>query len=357
MVLRIALVGTGAIAHDHVKGILDHPDLAGVVAAVNPNVTAAQAFCDHYRIPAAFASTEAMLDAAHPDIIAVCSPPSTHLPLTLLGLRAGAHVVCEKPLALSLAELDQIAAVEAETGRVCASIIQWRYGSAAAHVKTLIDSGSAGKPLLALCNTLWYRDAAYYTSEPWRSHWATAGGGVAMTLGIHAMDLTLWLMGEWQSVQAVTASLDRAVEIDTLALAHVRFANGALGSFTNSAVSPRQDSYVRLDLQHLTIELDHLYCYDNAHWRFTLPENTQFRDKLAQWQTIHDDRPGSLAVQWDSLLHNFTAGHEIETRVKHVRPTYDFIASLYKSAAVGAPVERGSIQPGDPFYAAMNGAL
>jgi predicted dehydrogenase len=357
MVLRVALIGTGAIAHEHVKGILAHPHLAQVIAAVDPKLTTAQMFCDQYRIPAAFTSTEAMLDSAHPNIIAICSPPSTHLPLTLLGLRAGAHVVCEKPLALSLAELDQIAAVEAETGRICASIVQWRYGAAAAHVKKLIDSGHAGKPLLAVCNTLWYRDAAYYSSQPWRSRWTTAGGGVAMTLGIHAMDLTLWLMGEWQSVQAITASLDRHVEIDTVALAHARFSNGALGSFANSAVSPRQDSYVRLDLQHLTIELDHLYCYDNAHWRFTLAENSAFRDKLVGWQTIQGDHAGSLAAQWDSLLHDFTVGCEIGTRVKYVRTTYDFIASLYKSAARGTPVDRGSIQPGDPFYTAMNGAL
>lgn len=356
MVLRIALVGTGAIAHEHVKGILAHPDLAQVVAAVHPKLTVAQAFCDQYRIARAFASTEAMLEAARPDIIAICSPPATHFPLTLLGLRAGAHVVCEKPLALSLAELDQIAAAEAETGRICASIIQWRCGAAAAHVKKLIEDGEAGKPLLAICQTLWYRDTAYYADEPWRSRWATAGGGVAMTLGIHAMDLTLWLMGEWQSVQAVTAALDRAVEVDTIALAHARFANGALGSFINSALSPRQRSHIRLDLQRLTIELDHLYRYDNSHWRFALAENSSFADKLAEWQTIPGDHAGSLAAQWDRMIHNFAANREVETRVKHVRATYDFIASLYKSAQSGAPVERGSIQPGDPFYTAMNGA-
>jgi predicted dehydrogenase len=355
MVLRVALVGTGAIAHEHVKAILAHPDLAQLVAVVNPQLDRAQVFCEQYRIPAAFDHTEAMLDAVHPDIVAICSPPGTHLPLTLLGLRAGAHVVCEKPLALSLAELDQIAAVELETGRTCTSIVQWRYGSAATHVKKLIDSGEAGKPLLATCNTLWYRDAAYYTSEPWRSRWATAGGGVAMALGIHAMDMTLWLMGEWQSVQALSASLDRAVEIDTVALAHVRFASGALGSFVNSAVSPRQVSHVRLDLQHLTIELDHLYRYENADWRFTLPENATFGEKLRHWQAIPGDAAGSLAAQWDSVLHDLAAGHETRTRLKDVRPTYDFIASLYKSAALGTIVTRGSILPADPFYASMSG--
>jgi predicted dehydrogenase len=299
-----------------------------------------------------------MLRAEQPNIVAICSPPHTHAPLTIQALQSGAHVVCEKPLVLSLVELDAIEAAERETGRTCTGIFQWRYGTGAHLVKRLIDSGEAGKPLLALCNTLWYRGTDYYAKAPWRGHWDKAGGGVAMAMGIHAMDMTLWLMGEWTEVSATTSSLDRDVEVDTVALAHVRFATGALGSFVNSSVSSWQESFVRLDLRGLTVTLRHLYEYSRNDWTFLRrPDDPwgEIEDSFIKaWGKNEIDQPGSIASQWWHNLRDLSAGRETLTNTHAVRPTYEFIASLYKSAATGQPVRRGEIVPSDPYYTAMN---
>jgi predicted dehydrogenase len=356
--LRIAIVGAGDFAHEHARSIAALPQFARLVAAVDPTRERARAFCTAHGIPAAYADTSEMLRQEHPDIVAICSPPHTHAPLTLEALRAGAHVVCEKPLALSLAELDEIAAAEDETARTCTGIMQWRYGAGAQHVKRLLTPDEFGAPLLALCNTLWYRGAEYYAAAPWRAEWDKAGGGVAMTMGIHAMDMVLWLLGEWTEVSAITSSLDRAVTIDTLALAQVRFANGALASFVNSTLSPRQASSVRIDMQRATIELTHLYRYENRDWHISLRTDTPPDDaayaNLVRWRQIETDEPGSIETQYAHILPLLRTGKRTPTRPHALRPTYEFLAALYKSAATGQPVKRGTILPGDPFYASMN---
>jgi predicted dehydrogenase len=357
--LRIAIIGAGDFAHEHARSIAGLPQLARLVAAVDPTLERAQALCVAHTITSAYTDTTEMLRQEQPDVVAICSPPHTHAALTIQVLRAGAHVICEKPLALSLAELDAIRVVEAETGRTCTGIMQWRYGSGARFVKSLVESGKEGIPLLTICNTLWYRPYSYYEEAPWRAQWETAGGGVAMTMGIHAMDMTLWLMGEWIEVNAITSSLDRDIEIDTLALAHVRFNGGGLASFVNSTVSALQESYVRIDTQLLTIELTHLYGYENKDWRFyRRPEQsveTWHDAALRTWEHTFGSEPGSIATQYAHVLPLLRDGYGTPTDIGALRPTYEFLAALYKSAATGQAVKRGTILPGDPFYSSMRG--
>src|SRR5690606_28015060 len=112
----------------------------------------------------------------------------------------------------------------------------------------LADRGMLGRPLVAICHTLWYRDAPYY-AVPWRGKWETELGGPTMGHGIHAMDHLLYLLGDWTEVRAQVATLDRAVEVEDVSMALVRFANDAHASIVNSVLSPRQETYLRIDYQ------------------------------------------------------------------------------------------------------------
>ena len=87
----------------------------------------------------------------------------------------------------SLDELEQMTDAASAAGRELAVVFQQRTGTAAAHVKRLLDSGALGRPLLAQCQTLWYRDAAYF-AVPWRGKWETEGGGTTLGHGIHQLD-------------------------------------------------------------------------------------------------------------------------------------------------------------------------
>jgi predicted dehydrogenase len=351
---RIAFIGTGNIVSSHLRAVQHVGERAQLVAAVDLDTDRVQAICEANNIPHGYTDAAQMLADIQPDLVHILTPPSSHFPLILQCLAAGAWVYCEKPLCASLDQFDRITAAESETGNYASTVFQWRFGSAVRHLKRLMADGELGRPLVGHCNTLWYRDAAYY-AVPWRGQWATEIGGPTMGLGIHLTDLFLWLMDEWAEVMAMADTLDREIEVEDIAMAMVRFGSGALGHITNSALSPRQESYLRLDFQRATVECSALYRYQNANWRFSIAEQSPDGEALAQWQNIETDISGSHAVQLSEILDSMDAGERPFLSGSEARRIIEFSTSLYKSAFTNQPVQRGSITADDPFYYAMNG--
>jgi predicted dehydrogenase len=354
MRLRAAIVGTGGIASEHARTVRSAGERVELVAATDVDAPRLGDFARSHSIPRTYATARDMLVAERPDIVHVCTPPGTHAVLAIEALEAGASVFCEKPLCGSLAELDRIEAAQERSGRWCASVVQWRFGSAAKHLKRLVAEGVTGRVLLGLCQTTWYRDSAYY-SAPWRGRWDTELGGATMGQGIHAIDLTLWLMGEWASVQAYVATLDHDISVEDVSLAGVRFAGGALASVVSSTCSPHEETRIRLDFQRATFEVACLYAYGNADWRCT--PAPQADDVLPAWNAIPVDVPGVHEAQYADFLDAIESGRPPPACAADLRPTIEFISAIYKSAATVAPVERGSIRPGDPFYERVGGTL
>lgn len=352
--LKIALVGCGRQAHGHMRSVSTQTDRVEVVAVVDVDEAKARAFAEQYHIPYFYTDMDVLLLAQAPDLMIIATPSGDHPQRCRQALEGGVNVWCEKPLVGSLAQLDQLEKVAERTGRFCSSVLQWRFGSSGQHVKRLIEQGELGQPRLGICQTTWYRAPDYY-AVPWRGKWDTELGGVSTTLGIHAMDFFLWLMGEWDEVCAMVGTLDRDIEVENISLAHIRFCNGAMASVINSALSPRQESYIRIDCQKATVELKHLYQYSSDAWTFTpLTLETQ-TDELERWQMMPDDKPASLATQFASVLDAMEAGVMPWPGLGDVRQTIEFLTCMYKSAFTGNPVKRGSILRDDPFYHRMNG--
>jgi predicted dehydrogenase len=353
--VRSAIVGTGLIANAHMAAVEQAGGRVRVVAAVDVDRPRLDEFRARYDIARGYDDARAMLAAERPELVQICTPPALHAELSVACLEAGAWVLCEKPLAASLAELDRIVAAEERTGRYCSSVFQWRFGSGAQHLKRLIDSNALGRPLVGVCQTTWYRGEAYYR-VPWRGKWATELGGPTMIHGIHAMDLFLWLLGDWRVVSAMIGTLDRDVEVEDVSLANVRFENGALVSIVNSVLSPRQETYLRWDFQKATVELRGLYSYTNEDWRYSIPEGSPDEALLARWRRIPTDVPSSHATQLAALLDDMERGERPLTSGPEARRTIEFISCLYKSAMTGRPVERGSLAADDPFYQRVSGS-
>lgn len=351
---RVALIGTGAIAHSHMEALRAAGERVEVAAAVDVNADGLKAFCAKYNIPQAYQDADEMLAAVRPDLVHICTPPATHFGLIMKSLQAGAWVLCEKPLCASLEQFDQITEAEKQTGRYLSTVFQWRFGAGAEHLKRLMKDNELGRPLVGVCQTLWYRDLAYY-QVPWRGKWATEIGGPTVGHGIHLTDLFLWLMGEWQEVQAVRATLDRPIEVEDVSMALVRFENQALGNITNSVLSPRQESYLRMDFQRATVELKSLYGYSNSNWSYSIPDGSPDAERLQRWQTIEGDHGGNHTSQLLALLDSMDRSERPLVSGHEARRILEFIAALYKSSSTGQWVRQGSIVNGDPFYHSMNG--
>jgi predicted dehydrogenase len=352
--IRAAIIGTGGIAKSHVQAVAAAGGRVELAAAVDIDPDRVDAFAETHSIPRRYTDAAAMLHQEQPSLVFVATPPGTHCDLSVMCLEAGAWVLCEKPLCASLAEMDRIEEAERRTGNYCSSVFQWRFGSGGRHLKRLLDSGELGRPLVCTNLTTWYRTPAYY-AVPWRGKWETELGGVTMGHGIHAMDFMLWLLGDWQEVRAMIGTLDREIEVEDVSMVIVRFANGAMASVVNSVLSPREESFLRLDTQKATVELTHLYSYTNAHWRYSIPPGAPYEADLARWRAIPEDVRSSHSAQLQEFLTSMERNERPPVSGPGVRGTIEYLTSLYKSAMTGQPVRRGSITPDDPFYHRMCG--
>lgn len=348
---RHLIIGTGAIANTHVSAVAAHAGRGAVVAAVDIDAEGAQRFAARHGIPRWGTDlTEALAEA--PDLAHICTPPGTHLPLTTQCLEAGVPVLLEKPPVLSLAEMDALIAVSERTGVDAAVVFQHRFGAGGIRLRRLLAEGTLGRPLVATCNTFWFRAPEYF-AVPWRGKWDVEGGGPTMGHGIHQFDLLLSLLGSWSEVSAMAGRLARDTATEDVSTALVRFENGALATIVNSLLSPAQISQIRIDTERATVEVGHLYGYREGDWRMTPAPGEE--SVLDAWQVSESDARSSHHDQLAEVFAAMDAGTPLPVSVQDARATLELVAATYASAFTGRVVRRGEIGPGHPFYDRMDG--
>ena len=340
--LRAAIVGTGAVAALHAASIaaIDGVELVAV-ADVMPGRAAE--FGAAHGAHGAYESLEALFAAETIDVVHLCTPPGVHAPQAVAAFAHGAHVIAEKPPALSLDELKQMTDAAAAADRRFAVVFQQRTGSAAAHVKRLLDSGALGRALFATCATLWYRDAEYY-AVPWRGRWETEGGGTTLSHGIHQIDLLAHLLGDWRSASAQLWRQAREVETEDVSTGTILFESGTVASVSTSVVSPRETSSIRIDTERATIEVDHLYGHDSSHWRIT-PAPSVDPEEAAGWAF---ETAGSVPSGHDALLEavyeSLSSGAELPAVAAEPARALEIVTAFYASAREGGVVDRVRVQ-------------
>ncbi|MFP4153277.1 MAG: Gfo/Idh/MocA family protein [Alkalispirochaeta sp.] len=336
------------------RGSSPRPRLSAVVDVDNSR---ARAFAERHGVSRVFDNLETALNSVQPEVVHICTPPWLHTQQTITSLHAGAWVLCEKPACGSLAELDRIEAAEKSTGRYAATVFQWRFGSGMRELKRRIQDGVFGRPLVAVCNTLWYRDETYY-AVPWRGKWSTELGGPTVIHGIHLMDTLLWLLGDWAEISARAPTLIREVETEDVSAAIVRFTSGAVATIINSVLSPRQETYLRIDFENGTVEAAGLYSVTNEQWRYTsVPAAPGIeQDGPSQFPgDIEAEIPASQSTQIGELYRDMRIGRAPLTTGRERRRTVEFLTGLYKSAFTGVAVTPSDISRDDPFYHRLNG--
>ncbi|MBN9388946.1 MAG: Gfo/Idh/MocA family oxidoreductase [Chloroflexi bacterium] len=231
------IIGCGVIAPTHGDAITDAPN-AHLVAVCDIDPVRAQKIGERYDVP--FYTDQAAF-LAHPglDVVNILLPSGFHSTVGAAVAAAGKHVLVEKPIDVSReAALKLIEACEA-AGVKLGVISQHRFAPDIVKVKKAIDAGEFGPMVLGEASTKWYRSQQYYDSGEWRGTKALDGGGALMNQGVHYIDLLQWLLGPVEAITAEVRTVTHKIEVEDLAIAILRFANGALGSITGStAVFP-----------------------------------------------------------------------------------------------------------------------
>ncbi|MEV0291805.1 Gfo/Idh/MocA family oxidoreductase [Kribbella sp. NPDC050820] len=354
MAIRVAIVGTGNIARSHVQSLQSlGEEEVELVGAVDIDDDRLSAFCEQYGLRNGYDNVADLLEKDQPQLVHVCTPPGAHAEVALKCLRAGVNVVVEKPPTLTLAEFDTLVEAEKESSAWLATIFQHRFGSGALRLQELMAEGVLGRPLVAICNTLWFRDQAYF-DVVWRGRWDTEGGGPTMGHGIHQIDLLSAIMGRWTEVSAIARQQARTTDTEDVTMGTVAFANGAIASMVNSILSPREESYLRFDFEYATVEVSHLYGYGDGNWTITPAKG--YEDKvLPAWEAgPHGTRSGFVA-QFPEVLKAVREGTPPPVTSSESRRTLELVAATYASAFQRRPIRPEDLGPDSPFYQRMEG--
>ncbi|MEA2227361.1 MAG: UDP-N-acetyl-2-amino-2-deoxyglucuronate dehydrogenase [Solirubrobacteraceae bacterium] len=242
--MRYGIVGCGPIHRNHAQAarLVDGVELVGVVDVDDERRAAAAREWDvpGYR-------THADLVAAGVDAVGVCVPHSLHVELCLDLAQAGVHVVCEKPLATTLEDVDRIIEACEEHAVELAVVFQHRFNETSQLLRGLIARGALGQLVLGTAVFQYHKSPADSAYFGWRGSFEAAGGGALGNFGIHTVDLFCWLMGEVSEAHGCIGTVTMGTEVEDTAVVAVRFENGAFGTVASTiASSPSYESRIAI---------------------------------------------------------------------------------------------------------------
>jgi predicted dehydrogenase len=219
----------------HIAGYQTHPD-AEVVAIADLDESRLQQIGDQYGVSTRYLSGEEMLQEEALDVVSIATPNKYHAPLTIAALEAGNHVLCEKPMAMSADEARQMLAAAKKADRRLMVNFSYRFTEQSQALRDRVDAGELGDVYFA--RTVWHRRRGLPRFGGWFGQKGLSGGGPLIDLGVHRLDLALWLMGYPKPVWvmgstynpiATALAEEQGVDYDVedLAVALIRFDNGA----------------------------------------------------------------------------------------------------------------------------------
>jgi len=196
---RVGIVGLG-FGRAHIPAF--QASGCEVVAVCQRNQETARSVAARYNVPGVFERWEQMLEEARPDIVVIASPPNLHREIALRAFEQGAHVLCEKPLAMTAAEGRDMAEAARRAQRVAMTSFNWRFIPAMQRFHSLVEEGAVGRLFHAAGRWLGARWADESAPVTWRMDRAQAGHGAMGDMGVHLIDMVRWNFGEFARVSA-----------------------------------------------------------------------------------------------------------------------------------------------------------
>lgn len=232
--IKFAVIGYGNIGKRHVHHIIAHPEAELVAICDIPEKTIEEESLQSIK---RYTDINIMLQEIDADVINVCTPNYLHHPHTISALNAGFHVVCEKPMAISSAECEDMIETAKKTDKTIFVVKQNRYNEPVQQVKSLLQDGILGKIFFININCFWNRNEYYYTESPWRGK-KNLDGGCLYTQFSHFVDILYYLFGDIASAQGQVFNFDHAyTEVEDTGSFILKTADGALVNFNFSTCS------------------------------------------------------------------------------------------------------------------------
>lgn len=238
---KIAIIGCGRISFKHVEAITDNNEVLEFAAVCDVVEKRAVEKADEYvkqsrkQAPVVYTDYKKLLADIKPDIVTIATESGYHPQIAVDALEAGAHVICEKPMALSIKDADWMIEIAEKCGRKLAVSFQNRFNAPVKKTHEALEAGRFGRMHHGMVKIRWNRNEDYYKQAPWRGTWKL-DGGTLMNQCTHGIDLLQWMMNSpVKRVHGVTRRFQRPIEAEDFGSAILEFENGSIGIIEGTA--------------------------------------------------------------------------------------------------------------------------
>jgi len=332
------IIGTGMIAEFHAEAIqnLYNARLAGVCSS---DPAKAVTFAEKYNCKA-FSNYTEMLRSSEIDIVTIATPSGHHMEPAIEAALQGKHVICEKPMEITLERIDAMIKAHEKAGTYLGGIFNYRYNDSVSILKNAIENGRFGNISYASVHVPWWRTENYYKSK-WRGTWNLDGGGALMNQSIHMIDLLQYLLGPIDSLCGYITTIGHDIEVEDTATAIVKFKNNALGGIYGSTASfPGQFRRIEITgTKGTAIQVDNAL----KVWQFA-DESAEDYQILKSFNEIDGgggaSDPSSISYQSHkrniaAFLESIEAGKPFEINGTEARKAVEIVLAIYASAKEG----------------------
>ena len=342
--MKYALIGCGRIATNHVKAVLNnHLEFAAVCDVVPEqmeNLLAKHELQNDSSIHR-YTDYKEMIEQEQPQLVGIATESGVHAEIALYCIDHGVNVIIEKPMAMSIADANEIIRRSEEKGVKVSACHQNRFNVAVQQMRKALEAGRFGKLSHGSIHVRWNRNRDYYDQAKWRGTWAQDGGAL-MNQCIHGIDLLRWMMGdEVEEVYGVTRQqFHDYLEAEDVGLAVVKFKNGAVGTIegTTNVYPKNLEETLYLFGEQGTVKIGGTSTNNIDVWRFADAEAAD-----ADKQGLREATSNVYGNGHTSLFADMMEAIE-QNRKPYVdavagRNALEMVLAIYKSQKTGAPVK------------------
>lgn len=342
--MKYALIGCGRISTNHIKAAVNNKlEIVAVCDVVSGHMEAvlAKHGFENDKSIKRYTDYKLMLEECKPELVSIATESGLHAQIALWCIDHGVNCIIEKPMAMSIADADEIIRRSEERGVKVSACHQNRFNIAVQQMRKALEAGRFGHISHGSIHVRWNRNKDYYTQAPWRGTWAQDGGAL-MNQCIHGIDLLRWMMGdEVDEVYGVTCQQQHDyLECEDVGMAVVKFHNGAVGTIegTTNVFPKNLEETLYLFGETGTVKLGGKSTNNIDVWDFADEGEEDQKNKGLEEATsnVYGNGHTSLFADVIDAIKNDRAPY---VDAYAGRMALEMVLSIYKAAAEGRPVK------------------
>ena len=342
--MKYALIGCGRIATNHVKAAVNNK--LEFVAVCDKNQENMDALLKKHGLEKNtsikhYMDYKKMVEENEIELISIATESGLHAEIAIYCINHGIHVIIEKPMAMSMADAEEIIRLSEEKHVKVSACHQNRFNLAVQEMRKALEAGRFGKLSHGSIHVRWNRNKGYYTQAPWRGTWAQDGGAL-MNQCIHGIDLLRWMMGdEVEEVYGVTRQRFHSyLEAEDIGMAVIKFKNGAIATVegTTNVYPKNLEETLYLFGEHGTVKLGGTSTNNIDVWDFSDENEGDQKNKGLEEQTSNVYGNGHTSLFAD-MIDAICQDRKPYVDALAGRNALEIVLAIYKSQKIGMPIK------------------